>query len=532
MKSRLDRFGILFGMIVVVLLSACSPGVDLLAGLETAVKEGTNPRRTLIVESGPYGTLDKQGSLTVVEEIPRQIKATPDAGMIFFHWEIESGEGYLSSTKPLDEADNSFTLVGGDAEIRAVFTDPVQPGVPGIPFLDGPDDTGISSIDGISNQTDLTFKGAWPSGSVKRVELYEGGTTLLGSATTATDGQYMIDVSLVEGQYTVSARAVNQSEELSGPSTGCAITVDTTPPEGTLAAEFYYSRDPYNSFQAEPPEADPGIKSAGWQDYIESPMNTAAVRCTITRGSPDVAQYSLYKDTTVIATGNWISGSETFVTTNPVANRYNPTGIPYRVTLMDVAGNFSAENSITDSIKISYYLKVQHQWTYVDLDGDSDSVGEMFWHGAMMYWYTEKENYDGERPCFWMDDQDYPKLDGIPINIPCDNTYMRRDVTVEYPGGAFKNYVSDYAPQAHHTHVFYFRTRPFRILLGYQMLDCDGDNNFDFSELKLSSNLVGIHPPAPETLNEPGNMVLAHDPDCDADVTGTMHCHLWNNDTP
>ncbi len=512
-------------------LASCPTGFDLLGELVTAVKEGTNPKRTLVVESGPYGSVDGAGALSVIEEIPKQIHATPDAGMVFFRWEIVSGESYLSSAQPLTEAANSFTLVGGDAEIRAVFTDPVVPGVPGIPSLDESDDSGISGTDGVTNTTtNLTFRGVWPTGSVKRVELYDG-IALLGSVAAAANSLYAIDVSLSGGQHTISARAVNQSEELSGPSTACAITVDTTPPTGTLNAQFYYAYDVNNR---NPPDAvgnNPDTNSpkpAGWQEYIESPNPTADVRLTIT-GSDGAVTYALNEGS---GWSEYQCSAYPVILTRTVANRYNPTGMLYKVKLMDVAGNWTGDTAITDAIPISYYFKIQHEFYYVDADGDASGTGEIWWYGYLEYYAADGTTFVDWKQCF---DLPWRLGDGTwngtyPAGMSCDNTYLVRDWTVGV--SPYKSVIEN-VPNALDTYVCYFGTKPGKISLYFQIWETDGEyhsvpqqRGMDDFALEFNSEDLRFAYTGDKKMYE--GAVVA-DPECDSTVTGTVRYYCWNN---
>ncbi len=526
-RSRVLLFAI---VVLTCFLCSCPLGVDLLAELETAVKEGTNPKRTLVVDSGPYGSVNRTGSLSVIEEIPTEIQATPDPGLVFFRWEIVSGESNLSSTQPLTEADNSFTLVGGDAEIRAVFTDPVMPGVPGIPCLDESDDSGVSGIDGVTNTTaSLTVKGAWPDGSVKRVELYEG-STLLGSASTAIESQYVIDVSLAEGQHSIAACAVNLSDVLSEPSTACAITVDTTPPAGSLDVQFYYVYDANNRnplYQFDNPWDANNPKPAGWQNYVESPNPTADVRLTIAASDANgVVGYSLDQGSGFSETP---CGAYPVTRTCTLTNKYDNVGHTYRIKLMDTAGNWTGDNDITDSIRIAYCFKLEHQFYYIDLDGDSSGTGEIWWTSRLEI-EIGFNGFHMDRLCFYL-----PSIhahDGDPMS--CDNTYLVRDdtVTVEsgfhHPSTDTKINYSYYVPSAFHTYVFYYdhEHEPYSIYLFYQVYEDDGidsEGKDDFALEHVGSDL------ADDTGSTTHNRQVLRDPYSPSGVTGDLRFTTWTN---
>jgi hypothetical protein len=402
--------------------------------------------------------------------------------------------------------------------------------VPGIPYLDGSDDSGMSGNDGITNKTtSLTAKGAWPSGSVKRVELYNGGT-LLGSVSTEIDAQYVIDFSLAEGQHSITARAVNQSDVLSGPSTACAITVDTTPPAGSLNVQFYYVYDANNRNPPDqtgnPADAN-NPKPAGWQEYVESPNPTADVRLNI-EGSDEngVVKYSLDQGS---GFSEYACSAYPETRTCTLTNTYDSVGHTYKVKLMDTAGNWTGDNDITDTIPISFYCKIEHQFYYVDADGDASGTGEIWWYGYLYYYKPDGTTFDSLRLCF-----DLPSIhahDGDPMS--CDNTFMVRDdtVTVEsafhHPSTNPKIHYAFYVPSALHTYVCYFATKPGKICLYYQVWEDDGVDSLgrdDFAEEFHSEDLSSA-----SAWNTTYNGAVVSHPDCDSTVTGDVRYKIWNN---
>ncbi len=105
--------------------------------------------------------------------------------------------------------------------------DIVAPNVPAID-LDAADDLGTSNSDNITSQTaGLTFSGTAEVGST--VQLYDGVLTV-GSSAVATAGAYSIDLGLVEGVHSITAKGIDAAGNISIASSALSVTVDTTAP--------------------------------------------------------------------------------------------------------------------------------------------------------------------------------------------------------------------------------------------------------------------------------------------------------------
>ncbi|MCE9643115.1 MAG: Ig-like domain repeat protein [Candidatus Andersenbacteria bacterium] len=114
----------------------------------------------------------------------------------------------------------------------STFTvDNTAPSAPSTPALASADDTGSSNSDAITTQTSgLTFTGTAESSST--VQLYDGVSTT-GSSTTATGGNWSIDLSLTAGAHTITAKATDAAGNTSSSSASLTVTVDSTAPTVT-----------------------------------------------------------------------------------------------------------------------------------------------------------------------------------------------------------------------------------------------------------------------------------------------------------
>ncbi|MDO9139751.1 MAG: Ig-like domain-containing protein, partial [Methylobacter sp.] len=90
-----------------------------------------------------------------------------------------------------------------------------------------------SNSDNLTNKTnDLTISGTAETGSTVTIYATDGTTAL--NTGTATSGNFSIDISLVEGSHSLTAKAADAAGNVSVASSALAITVDTTAP--SLAA--------------------------------------------------------------------------------------------------------------------------------------------------------------------------------------------------------------------------------------------------------------------------------------------------------
>src|ERR671925_486386 len=89
--------------------------------------------------------------------------------------------------------------------------------------------SGSSSTDNITNDDTPTFNGTAEANST--VELFRGGTVSLGTTTANGSGQWTRTVAaLVDGTYSITARATDAAGNTSAASSALSITIDTTAP--------------------------------------------------------------------------------------------------------------------------------------------------------------------------------------------------------------------------------------------------------------------------------------------------------------
>jgi len=201
--------------------------------------------------------------------------------------------------------------------------DTTAPPPPATPNLDYADDSGNSSTDNITNvSTGLTFTGTAESGS--SVQLYSNGVAV-GSPVTAY-GSYSIDISLTaDGVYSITAIATDSAGNMSQPSTGLSVTIDTTPPVAPDLPDLTTN-------------SDSGISTT---DNITN-INAPAVNVT----STDTGRYYMYVDGA--NNGNY----QTSLLSAFYPPNYTTTGAALSdgmhaitVAVADVAGNLSAQSA-------------------------------------------------------------------------------------------------------------------------------------------------------------------------------------------
>ncbi len=119
----------------------------------------------------------------------------------------------------------------GPSTSQAFVLDTSAPSAPAAPDMTSGTDSGISTSDDITNDDTPTFSGTAESGS--SVTLYDSdGTTILGTATAAGGNWSITASTLAAGNHTLTARATDVAGNVSGASSGLAITVDTSAPTG------------------------------------------------------------------------------------------------------------------------------------------------------------------------------------------------------------------------------------------------------------------------------------------------------------
>ena len=120
---------------------------------------------------------------------------------------------------------------------NSVAFDTLAPGAPFAPDLLAASDSGASATDNLTNLRTPTLAGVAEAGAT--VVLYDtDGVTVLGSAVAGAGGAWSItSAALVEGAHTLTARATDAAGNVSAPSSGLTVVVDTlAPPVAVTAA--------------------------------------------------------------------------------------------------------------------------------------------------------------------------------------------------------------------------------------------------------------------------------------------------------
>ncbi len=125
-----------------------------------------------------------------------------------------------------DGAQSAVSAIGFTTETP----DTTPPDAPTTPDMNASSDSGISSTDNITNDTTPTFTSMAEANST--IRLYDtDGVTNIGSTTADGSGNWSITVSaLAEGMHTITAKATDASGNISTPSAGLTVTIDTTQP--------------------------------------------------------------------------------------------------------------------------------------------------------------------------------------------------------------------------------------------------------------------------------------------------------------
>jgi RNA 3'-terminal phosphate cyclase len=138
-----------------------------------------------------------------------------------------------SGTVTVDIADTVVTDIGGNPNVAAATLsrniDKLPPPTPTVvPTLAQGSDTGISSQDGIVNNTLPTFIGNGEAGGT--VQIFAG-QTLLGTAPIAPNGQWTFTPTtpFANGKYNITFTVADSIGNVSPASPPLALTVDTTP---------------------------------------------------------------------------------------------------------------------------------------------------------------------------------------------------------------------------------------------------------------------------------------------------------------
>jgi len=138
----------------------------------------------------------------------------------------------VTAAKATDIAGNGNTAATStDATVS--YTDVAPPSAPSAPAITAATDSGVSSTDGITNNTKPVFTGTAEYASTVRI--YRD-TTLVGSVVVPVSGiySYTTATALPNGSYTITAIATDPSLNTSPTSSGTALTIDTIAPSVTL----------------------------------------------------------------------------------------------------------------------------------------------------------------------------------------------------------------------------------------------------------------------------------------------------------
>tara|TARA_R110000868_G_scaffold102358_1_gene281879 strand:- start:19941 stop:26531 length:6591 start_codon:yes stop_codon:yes gene_type:complete len=127
----------------------------------------------------------------------------------------------------IDEAENP-NPAATQFSITAALPDTTPPPAPTTPDLLASSDSGVSSLDDITNDNTPTFATTVSVDTVE-VRFFRDGSTQIGTATpTSTSVEYTSYATLPDGPHTITAVAVDAAGNESAPSTGLSITIDTT----------------------------------------------------------------------------------------------------------------------------------------------------------------------------------------------------------------------------------------------------------------------------------------------------------------
>ncbi len=225
---------------------------------------------------------------------------------------------YLLEAQVIDVAGNigtpslPFTLT--------IQTPATPPSAPSTPVLLAADDSGTKG-DGITNVNRPRFFGTATANTT--VQLVSPNGTILGSAPTASNGSYTVALTspLTDGTYTLLARDVDASGNISAPSSSATFTIDATPAAAPAAPSLLAADDS-------------GVKGDGITN-VNTPRIVGNAPANATVQLVNAAQ-------TVLGTSTAASdGSYTLSTSPPfVDGTYSLS-----VEVVDVAGNVSAPSA-------------------------------------------------------------------------------------------------------------------------------------------------------------------------------------------
>ncbi|HYC01803.1 MAG TPA: Ig-like domain-containing protein, partial [Azospirillaceae bacterium] len=170
--------------------------------------------------------------------------AEADAGLVVFSNGVQiatgtaDGDGAFSIALPTGIAAGTHSLTvqatdkaGNAGTLSAAYTltvDRTAPTATAAPILTVASDKGISSADGITNETTPTLTGTAEANAL--VELFEGATKV-GFTTADSAGAWSITASaLAEAVHTLTVKTTDVAGNAGAESAGLTFTIDTTPP--------------------------------------------------------------------------------------------------------------------------------------------------------------------------------------------------------------------------------------------------------------------------------------------------------------
>lgn len=118
--------------------------------------------------------------------------------------------------------------------------DTTAPDAPEALDLAAEDDSGASDEDDLTSETEVTITGTAEAGST--VELFNGETSL-GTATADDEGNFSVDVTLPEGEASITATATDAAGNVGAASAVLTVTVDSTAPDAPGALDLDASDD-------------------------------------------------------------------------------------------------------------------------------------------------------------------------------------------------------------------------------------------------------------------------------------------------
>lgn len=225
------------------------------------------------------------------------------------------GDGtYPVTVRAVDLAGNYGAFSG-----TTYFTvDGTAPSTPSAMTLAAASDTGRSSSDRITLDTTPTFAGTGPSGSLG-VRLYRDGEEV--GTATASPSYTVTAAELADGVHSMTVRVFDLAGNLSAPSAGRAVTIDTVAPEAPSAPSLTTA-------------SDTGASSGDRVTNDTTP--------TVTGSTETSASITLYAGAAQV--GTQTTGGTTYSVTSSTLPEGDHT---LSATAMDAAGNLGPVSSST-----------------------------------------------------------------------------------------------------------------------------------------------------------------------------------------